>query len=174
MHIRLVLYTTPLLALFASTASAQAGQSVRLPWDLPAAQASAQLERSGFRRGAADGSAYVAAPGGGFRRVAGDSSVSTYLRDSGGVAESIFMRARAGRPAQLFYSVVGDSAAVHAKLAAAAADAAGRLGTGAVERGLPTWHPADGQRLTVPSRPTRLPDNRFQFVVLFQRARADQ
>ncbi len=151
-------------------AAAQAPTPFHLPWDVSAAEGAARLEAAGFRRRSGDDSRYVQSPGGGFRRVAGDPSVSTYTRSAGGVSESVLLRAGDGAPAHLFYSAVGDSAALQAKLDAVAGDAAARLGAPAGERGLRVWRPGGEARLTVPSRPTRLPDHRSQFVVLFYRA----
>lgn len=147
------------LSLLATGAAAQAPAALRLPLDLPAAQAAAQLEAAGFRRGTGDNSRIEQLSGGGFRRVAADPSVSTYTRVAGDVTESVFMRAGEGAPVQLFYSAYGDSAGVHARLADAAAGIAGRAGDG---------------RLTLPARPSRLGDRRYQFAVLFHRPRATQ
>ena len=152
------MHKIPIALVFSLLASGAAAQApLRLPLDLPAAQSAAQLEAAGFRRSTTDNSRSERLPGGGFRRIAADPSASTYLRVAGDVTESVFMRAGEAGPAQLFYSAFGDSAGVHARLAAVAAGVAGRGGDG---------------RLTVPARPSRMADGRYQFTVLFYRPRA--
>ncbi|HEX8360397.1 MAG TPA: hypothetical protein VF613_09830 [Longimicrobium sp.] len=141
----------------ATGAAAQAPAPLRLPLDVSAAQAAAQLEAAGFRRRAADPPYNERLPSGGTRRVAADPAVSTHTRVAGDVTESVFMRAGETGPAQLFYSAYGDSAGVHARFAGVAGGVAGRSGDG---------------RLVVPARPSRLTDGSYQFTIVFHRPRA--
>jgi hypothetical protein len=156
-----------LLTALASRGAAQAPAPLRLPWDIPRAEAAAQLQGAGFLRDTAAGPHLAPAATGGFQRIAADPGASTYTRVARGLTESVFMRGGDGAPVQLFYSAFGDSAEVRAKLDAVAADAASRLGTPTNARGLRLWRTGDGGRLTVPSHPSRLADRRHHFVVLF-------
>lgn len=155
------------LTLLCSAAGAQAPSAPPLPWDAPSAQAGAQLVAAGFQRRAQPAYQYVQTSGGGSRRVAADTAASTYIREGRGVTESVFVRTGPGTPRQLFYSAVGDSAGLQAKLDAVAADAAARAGAPVREGVQRVWRPGGQGRLMVPLRPSRLPDRRYQFFVLF-------
>ena len=163
-----ILLAAPILTVLASGAAAQAPQSMRLPWNAPPGQAAAQLERAGFQRqaGAAayERSGSSMAP----RRLAPDTSAATYTRASGAVKESVFLRTRGGQPVQLFYTAVGDSAALQAKIDQAAADATVQFGPGAVSGKARTWGAAGGQQLSLPSRPSRARDE-YHLTILYYR-----
>lgn len=157
------------LTLVAGAAAAQTRAAPPLPWDAPSAQAGAQLLAAGFQRRPQPAHQYAQVPGGRFQPVAADTATSTYTRRSGGVTESVFVRTGPGMPRQIFYSAIGDSASLQAKLDAVAADAAARAGTAAPERGMRVWRPGGTGRLAVPAGPSPLPNGDFQFMVLFTR-----
>jgi hypothetical protein len=80
------------------------------------------------------------------------------------------MRTRGGQTVQLSYSAVGDSAALQAKLDAVAAGQAGRSGAAASQGPQRVWMMDGGRRLSIPTRPFRLPDGAtYQFVVVYSR-----
>ena len=152
----------------AERAAAQRPASLRLPWDVPAAEGATQLLSAGFTRRAVEDRHLRT--GNGFRRTPGDAALATYTRSAGGVTESVMVRSEGGGPpAHLVYTAVGDSAALQARLDAVAADA-GRLGAPAAERALRVWT-ANAGRLTVPQRPSRLPHGGYQVAVFFIRGR---
>ena len=156
------------MTLFAAGVAAQAPQSMRLPWNAPPGQAAAQLEQAGFQRrpGSAAylGSTASAAP----RRLAPDTSAASYTRGSGGLKESVFLRTRGGNAVQLFYTAVGDSAALQAKLDEASANASAQFGPGAASGNARTWQAAGGGRLTLPTRPSRARDE-YHLTILYYR-----
>jgi hypothetical protein len=155
-------------------ATAQAPLPVPVPWYAPPAAARAELERAGFQRRANalayGGSAPGAAAEFRGRRIVADTAASTHTRESGGVTESVFLRSRGGQTVQLVYSTVGDSTALQAKLDAVAAGQAGRSGAAASQGSQRVWMMEGGRRLSVPTRPFRLPDGAtYQFIVVYSR-----
>lgn len=168
MHHPLALLVTPLLSLFAAGAVAQAPVSLHLPWNAPPGQAVIQLEQDGFRRRAGNAAYLGSSSGAGARILAPDTSASVYARESGAVKESVFLRKRSGETVQMFYSAVGDSATLQAKIDAVRADAALQLGPGAPAGSFRVWQGADGRRLTLPSRPSRARDE-YHLTILYSR-----
>lgn len=167
---RALLAAVPLALTFvAGAATAQAPAAPPLPWDAPSAQAGARLVAAGFQRRPQPAYQYAKTAGGRFQRVAADTATSTYTRESRGVTESVLVRTAPGTPRQLFYSAVGDSASLQAKLDAVAADAAARAGTATAERGARVWRAGGTGRLAVPAAPSPLPNGDFQFMVYFTR-----
>jgi hypothetical protein len=158
-----------LLAFGTSTATAQATASLQLPWSLPAAEGVARLEQAGFLRAAEDGSRYTYTQGQGVRRTAADSTQRRYTRNSAAVKESILLRTRGGQTVQMFYSAVGDSATLQARVDAVAAGESRGLVPGPQQGMLRIWQGSAGQRLTVPTAPSRLPDAQFQVLILYHR-----
>jgi general secretion pathway protein D len=79
-------------------------------------------------------------------------------------------RTRAAEHWSVTYSAVGDSAALQARLDAAAAGQSASAGPGEVQGTLRVWTMAGGRRLALPTHPFRLPGGAaYQFMAVYSR-----
>ena len=137
--------------LAARGAAAQTPASSPILWDAAPATTGAQLLQAGFARAGAD-------------------TAATYTRSADGVQEQVYVRTRGGQNWNVAYSAVGDSASLQAKLDAAASDQVARAGAGTSNGSLRGWTMDGGKRLSIPTRPFRLPDGAtWQFMIVYSR-----
>jgi hypothetical protein len=137
--------------LLAGRGAAAQTPATQIPWNAPPATASALLVQAGFARAGAD-------------------TAATYTRSASGVVEQLYVRTRAAEHWSVTYSAVGDSAALQAKLDAAAAGQSASAGPGEVQGTLRVWTMAGGRRLALPTHPFRLPGGAaYQFMAVYSR-----